>query len=158
MSTASRPGVAVVGTGFGCLTHVRALRAAGFDVLALVGRDEVKTADRAKRFDVPHPCRSLADAMAIAGVDAVSVVTPPHTHGPLVLEAVAAGRHVMCEKPFARDAGEAQEMRRAADEAGVVHMLGTEWRFGSGQALLKRVVDSGTIGDATFALFALHIP
>ena len=40
-------GVAVVGTGFGCLTHVRALRAAGFDVQALVGRDPVKTAARA---------------------------------------------------------------------------------------------------------------
>ena len=63
MSTASGPGVVVVGTGFGCLTHVRALRAAGFDVLALVGRDEIKTADRAKRFDVPDAIlRCTADA------------------------------------------------------------------------------------------------
>ena len=46
-------GAAVVGTGFGCLTHVRALRAAGFDVHALVGRDPVKTAARAERFEHP---------------------------------------------------------------------------------------------------------
>ena len=45
-------GVAVVGTGFGCLTHVRALRAAGFDVVALVGRDASKTAARAERFEI----------------------------------------------------------------------------------------------------------
>ena len=158
MSTASRPGVAVVGTGFGCLTHVRALRAAGFDVLALVGRDEVKTADRAKRFDVPHPCRSLADAMAIAGVDAVSVVTPPHTHGPLVLEAIAAGRHVLCEKPFARDAAEAARMRDAAKAAGVVNLVGCEFRFSTGQALMTRVVRDGAIGEPRLATFVLQVP
>jgi len=55
-------GVAVVGTGFGCLTHVRALRAAGFQVQALVGRDALKTADRARRFQVPHGLTALAEA------------------------------------------------------------------------------------------------
>ena len=51
-------GAVVVGTGFGVLTHLRALRAAGIDVLALVGRDAAKTADRAERFDVPHALTS----------------------------------------------------------------------------------------------------
>jgi predicted dehydrogenase len=46
-------GVAVVGTGFGCLTHVPALRNAGFDVVALVGRDPDRTAQRAELFGVP---------------------------------------------------------------------------------------------------------
>ena len=72
--------VAVVGTGFGCLTHVRALRAAGLEVTALVGRDPNKTAERAGRFDVPNPCTSLAEALLFA--DAVTVATPPHAHGP----------------------------------------------------------------------------
>ena len=151
-------GAAVVGTGFGVLTHVRALRAAGHEVRALVGRNPEKTADRAARCEVPLACTSLAEAFAGADVDIVTVATPPHTHASLVLEAVGAGKHVMCEKPFARDAGEAQEMLAAADEAGVVHLLGTEFRFGAGQAMLKRVVDGGLIGDPTFALFMLHIP
>jgi predicted dehydrogenase len=47
-------GAVVVGTGFGCFTHVRALRAAGFDVLGVVGRDPAKTAERARRFEVPR--------------------------------------------------------------------------------------------------------
>src|SRR2546421_5526680 len=122
-------GVAVVGTGFGCLTHVRGLRAAGFDVLALAGQDPVKTAERARRFDVPHGLTSLADALALPGVDAVTIATPPHTHAPLVLEALAAGRHVLCEKPFARDAAEARALLDAAAAAGVVHLLGTEFRW-----------------------------
>ena len=151
-------GAAVVGTGFGCLTHARALRAAGFDVRALVGRDPEKTAARARRFDIPHALTSLADALELPGVDAVTVATPPHTHAPLVLEAVAAGRHVLCEKPFARDAAEARRMLKAAEGAGVVHLLGTEFRFATGQALLARVVRDGRIGEPRLATFLLHIP
>jgi predicted dehydrogenase len=151
-------GAVVVGTGFGCLTHVRALRAAGFEVRALVGRDPAKTAARAGRFEIAHACTSLADALAIAGVDAVTIATPPHTHAALVLEAVRAGKHVLCEKPFARDAAEARVLVAAADDAGVVHLVGTEFRFAPGQALLSRVVRGGAIGEPRLATFLLHIP
>ena len=151
-------GAAVVGTGFGCLTHVRALRAADIEVQAVVGRDPEKTAARAQRFDVAHAFTDLADALALPGVDAVTIATPPHTHGPLVLEAVRAGKHVLCEKPFARDAAEARTLLAAAQDAGVVHMLGTEFRFASGQALLTRVVRGGAIGEPRLAMFLLHIP
>ena len=110
-------GAVVVGTGFGVLTHLRALRAAGFEGTALVGRDPAKTAERAAHFGVPHACTSLAEAFALDGTEVVAVATPPHTHGPLVLEAVAAGRHVLCEKPFARDVDEARRMLAAAEAA-----------------------------------------
>jgi predicted dehydrogenase len=151
-------GAAVVGTGFGCLTHVRALRAAGFEVHALVGRDPAKTAARAERFEIAHAFTSLADASAIPGVEAVSIATPPHSHAPLVLEAIAEGKHVLCEKPFARDAAEARVMLAAAESAGVVHLIGCEFRFAPGQALLARVVRSRAIGEPRLATFLLHIP
>jgi len=151
-------GAVVVGTGFGVLTHLRALRAAGFRVEALVGRDAEKTASRAALFDVPLATTELAAALERPGVEAVTVATPPHTHASIVLPAVAAGKHVMCEKPFARDASEAQAMCDAAEVAGVVHVLGTEFRFATGQALLTRTVRSGAIGEARSALFVLHIP
>jgi len=148
----------VVGTGFGCLTHVRALRAAGFEVHALVGRDPDKTAERAARFEIPNAMTSLADAVAVPGVDAVAVATPPHTHAALVLEAVGAGKHVVCEKPFARDAAEARKMRDAADAAGVVHLLGSEFRWAPGQALAARVIAGGAIGEPRVGTFLLHMP
>jgi predicted dehydrogenase len=151
-------GVAIVGTGFGCITHLRALRAAGFEAHALVGRDPDKTAERAERFGVPHACTTLADALAIPGVDAVTIATPPHTHAPIALEAIAAGKHVLCEKPFARDAAEAKQMLDAAEAAGVVHMLGTEFRWQSGQASAARVVARGEIGTPKLATFLMHIP
>jgi len=158
MSDGRPLGAAVVGTGFGVLTHLRALRAAGFDVRALVGRDPDKTATRAAMFDVPHPTTALADALDDPTVDVVAVATPPFTHGPIVLDAVAAGKHVVCEKPFARDSAEARAMLAAADAAGVVHLLGTEFRFATGQALLARTIASGAIGDPRLALFVLQMP
>jgi predicted dehydrogenase len=157
--SSDRPlGVVVVGTGFGCLTHVPALRDAGFDVKALVGRDPEKTTAKAERFEVPLGLTSLEEALALEGVDAVSVVTPPHTHHDLVVAAVEAGKHVVCEKPFATDAAEAQRMLDAAEAAGVVHLLGTEFRFGTGQALLRRVVQRGDIGEPRMAMFVLEVP
>jgi predicted dehydrogenase len=151
-------GVVVIGTGFGCVTHVRALRAAGFEVRALVGRDEEKTAERAKLFEIPLGLTSVDEALALPGVAAVTVATPPHTHAALTLAAVAAGKHVICEKPFARDADEARAMLAAAEDAGVVHLLGCEFRFDPGQALLARCVRQGLIGDPRLATFLLHVP
>ena len=151
-------GVAVAGTGFGCFTHVRALRAAGFDVRALIGRDPVKTKARARMFDVPHASTSFTDALALPDIAAVTVATPPHTHAALVLEALHSGKHVLCEKPFARDPAEAEQLLAAAERAGVVHLLGTEFRFDTGQALLARAVHDGVIGVPRMATFVLHVP
>jgi predicted dehydrogenase len=153
-----KPAVAVVGTGFGCLTHVRALQAAGFDVRALVGRDAAKTAARAERFGVPHALTSLDEALALPGVDAVTIATPPDTHGPIALRVIEAGRHVLCEKPLALDTREAETMLAAAETAGVVHLLGAEFRWAAGQATMARTIAEGRIGSPRLATFLLHIP
>ncbi|HVC69463.1 MAG TPA: Gfo/Idh/MocA family oxidoreductase [Acidimicrobiales bacterium] len=151
-------GAVVVGTGFGCYTHVRALRAAGFDVVAVVGRDAAKTAERARMFEVPTACTSLAEALDRPDVIAVTIATPPLTHADLALEAIASGRHVLCEKPFAADTAEARKVLAAAENAGVVHLLGTEFRYDAGQALLARAVADGEIGRPRIATWLMHVP
>jgi predicted dehydrogenase len=151
-------GAAVIGTSFGCLTHVRALRAAGFDVVALVGRDPAKTKQRAERFGVPTALTSVDDALALPDVAAVTIATPPHTHADIAHAAIAARKHVVCEKPFARDTAEARAMRDAAEQASVVNLLGTEFRYDGAQALLARLVRDGVIGEPRLATFLLHIP
>jgi predicted dehydrogenase len=151
-------GAVVVGTGFGCYSHVRALRHAGFEVRALVGRSPARTAERARLFEVPRACATLTEALDIPGVDAVTVATPPHTHAELSLEAIGAGRHVLCEKPFARDAAEARSVWAAAERAGIVHLLGTEFRFDAGQALLAETVRQDLIGAPRVATWIMHVP
>lgn len=142
-----RPGAVVVGTGFGCRVHVPALRAAGFDVIALVGQDAERTKRRADRAGVPHAVTSLADAFALAGIDAVTIATPPDTHAALAIEACRAGKHVVCEKPFALNAPEAARMLAAARDAGVTHLVGHEFRWAPERAVVARAIHDGLIGD-----------
>jgi predicted dehydrogenase len=151
-------GAVVVGTGFGCITHVESLRAAGFDVVALVGRDRRRTAERAAAVGVANPMTSLADALARPDADVVVIATPPHTHAPLAHQAIAAGKHVVCEKPFTLNKGEAQQLQQAAESAGVVNILGTEFRWGTVQALAARAITGGVIGTPRLATFIMQLP
>lgn len=151
-------GALVFGTSFGVLTHVRALRDAGIAVLGLVGRNERKTAERARFFDIPHAFTDIDEALACPGAELVAVATPPATHAPITIAAVGAGKHVLCEKPFALHLGQAREMLAAAERAGVVHAIGVENRFKTQQETLRRAIASGVIGQPRTALFALDMP
>jgi predicted dehydrogenase len=140
----------VVGTGFGARVHVPALRAAGFDVVGLVGTDPERTARRAARAGVEHPCTSLAEALALPGVEVITISAPPAAHAPLTHEALAAGRHVICEKPFALDATEADALLAAARRAGVAHALGHELRWFPERATILQALRAGAIGEPRF--------
>jgi predicted dehydrogenase len=152
------PGAAVVGTGFGCRVHVPALRAAGFTVRALVGRDRDKTSRRAERLGVPNACTSLDDALALGSVDAITIATPPGTHAALAITAARAGRHVLCEKPFALDGGQASAMLDAATAAGVTHLVGHEFRWAPERAAVGRAIADGLIGEPRLVSLVQFVP
>ena len=151
-------GAVVVGTGFGARVHVPALRAAGFDVRALVGRDPERTARRAARLGIDHACTSLADALALDGVDAVTIAAPPIAHAALAIEACDAGRHVICEKPFALDAVEAEAMMAAATRSGVTALVGHEFRWAPDRATAARAIADGIIGAPRLATLVQYVP
>ena len=154
----AKVGVAVVGRRFGGRVQVPALRAAGFDVLALVGRDHEPTAYKAAKLDIPYACGSLADALAVPGVDAVAIATPPDTHFALALEAVEAGRHVLCEKPFTLDARQAAQLVTAIERVGVVGALGHEFRWNPARAAVGSAIASGAIGSPRLATIVEYTP
>jgi len=150
-------GVVVVGSGFGARIHVPALRAAGFEVEALVGRDAARTQRRADRLSIPRALTSLPEALSIEGVCAVTVATPPATHAPVVLAALAAQKHVLCEKPFALNVVEARGMLAAAKKARVVHRLGFEFRWAPERVVVARAIAAGAIGEPRFASLVSYI-
>jgi len=152
----NEPGVVVVGTGFGTRVHVPAARNAGLDVVALVGRDRERTARRAARAGVEHACGSLGEALELPSSDIVIISTPPDTHAPLAEEAIAAGRHVLVEKPFTLNAGEARRLLAAAEDAGVVALVGHEFRFTPERVTLRHAIRSGLVGDPRIATFVGH--
>jgi predicted dehydrogenase len=139
--------VLVAGTGHGLRVLVPALRAAGFDVVGLVGADPVRTRNRAARSSVPHAFTDLDAAITESGAAAVAIATPPHTHASLVHTALARRCHVLCEKPFARDAEEARGMLAAAERAGVVHMMGNQFRMNPERVLMARCIRQRLIGE-----------
>ena len=90
--------------------------------------------------DYQEICRS-------SEVDAVIIATPNFTHRPMALAAVENGKHVMCEKPLALNAGEVRSMYLAARDAGVVHMTAFTYRFAPSMRYLKHLVTSGSLGE-----------
>jgi predicted dehydrogenase len=154
---ASKLPALVVGTGFGCRVHVPALRAAGFDVVGLVGMDAERTRRRAENSGIPHAFTDLDDAITRTSARVVSVATPPHTHGPLSLIAIARGCHILCEKPFATDARQARTMLEAAQRAGVVHAIGHEFRWTPERAIFARAIAEGLIGRPKLAILVQYM-
>src|SRR5262249_35954369 len=152
-----RPPALVVGTGFGCRIHVPAMRAAGFDVVGLVGTDAERTRRRAESSGVSQAFTDLDEAITRTGAKVVTVATPPHTHGPLSLMAISRGCHILCEKPFARDTSEARAMLAAAQRAEVVHLLGHEFRWTPDRALFARTIAEGLIGKPKLATIVSYL-
>jgi len=153
----SKPSALVVGTEFGCRIQIPALRAAGFDVVGLVGTDAERTKRRAEINGVPLAFTDLDDAITCTRAKVVAIATPPHTHGPLSMIAISRGCHVLCEKPLAKDTSEARAMLEAADRAGVVHMVGHEFRWSPERAILARAIAEGLIGKPKLALFVNYM-
>jgi predicted dehydrogenase len=79
-------------------------------------------------------------------VDAVSVCVPTYLHAEVTVAALESGKHVLCEKPPARNAAEARAMQRAAADAGRILMYGFSVRFRAAHATLKRWIDAGELG------------
>jgi len=152
------PGAVVVGTSFGGRVHVPALRAAGFTVEALVGTNPEKTARRAERLGVPHPLTSVAEALELPGVEAVTIATPPAAHAPVAIQAARAGKHIICEKPFALDTAEAETMLDAVESAAVTHLVGHEFRWALDRALVYRAIQDGLIGEPRLATLVSLVP
>ena len=100
------------------------------------------------------PCFDTITAMAAGcGIDVVDICTPTYTHHDLVLEALACGRHVICEKPIALSAADAREMLAEAQKRGLGLYIAQVLQFTKEVEALKRVVESGEYGKPLDACF-----
>ena len=106
-------GAAVIGTGFIGTVHVEALRRIGVQVRGVLGSTPERGAARAAALGVPHAYASLDDLLDDPAVDVVHVTSPNDLHLPQAKAVLAAGRHVVCEKPLAMTAAGVARARRA---------------------------------------------
>lgn len=95
------------------------------------------------------------EVIASAAFDVIDVCTPTPTHADFILDALANGKHVFCEKPLARNLEEALTIRREAENVGKVVMVGYLYRFHPAFQFTRDVVQEGIIGEPYFATFRL---
>lgn len=140
-------GVGVIGAGFGRLAQLPAFhRCASAELVALCSGHLEKAQSVAAQFDIPAAFADYRELLQVPGVDLVSVATPPYLHHRMVMAAVEAGKHVICEKPMAMDAAEAGEMLAAAERAGLVHCIDHELRFNPTHIRARELLAGGLVG------------
>jgi len=149
-------GVGLLGTAFMGRAHAHAYRTllsmadplpGRAALVAVAGRDPERTAVFAQRFGV---ARASTDWHALVDDPAVTVfdnVGPNHLHAGPTLAALAAGKHVVCEKPLALNGAEAWELLSAARSAGVQHMCAFNYRFVPAVRLARDLIAAGELGE-----------
>ena len=98
-------------------------------VAAVAARDASRATAYAEQHDIPVAYGSYDALLADPGIDAVYIPLPNSRHGPWTLLAIAAGKHVLCEKPFASNAAEAARVADAAAASGLVVMEAMHYRY-----------------------------
>ncbi|MEK4236871.1 dehydrogenase [Paenibacillus odorifer] len=86
------------------------------------------------------------DLIAREDVDLIDINAPSNAHKEIALAAAKAGKHIFCEKPLALTLADSREMLQAAEDAGVTHMVGFNYRFSPAVRLAKKLVESGRLG------------
>ncbi|MBD5606238.1 MAG: Gfo/Idh/MocA family oxidoreductase, partial [Candidatus Eremiobacteraeota bacterium] len=138
--------VGIVGASFGGTVHAPAFQANGaFEVVAIASPRRAAEVAKARR--IPQAFATLADMLEGAELDVVSIASPPFDHRAAVLAALGRGLHVMCEKPFALNVADAEEMLAAARSAGTVCALAHEFRYTPARQALKELIENGHTGD-----------
>lgn len=146
--------IAIIGTGWGARIQAPAFRSAGLNVVALAGSDQAKTARIAGELGIPFATGDWHAVLAHPDVTLVSIVTPPDLHCDMALAALAAGKHVLCEKPTALEAAQARTMLAAAQaHPHQLALIDHELRFLPALIRARQLIADGAIGPVRHALF-----
>jgi len=138
---------AVVGTGFIGVVHVEALRRLGIEVTGIVGSSPERAAEKARTAALPDPYPSFEAMLDDPAVEVVHLTTPNRLHYDQVKATLAAGKHVVCEKPLGMDSTETAELLRLAEQSGLVHAVNFNIRFYAQCQAARRRVQAGEIGE-----------
>ncbi len=137
----------VLGTGGMANTHAEHFSAIpGVELVGAVDVDPARAMAFAERHGIARTFADLQQALAWGEFDAATNVTPDRVHHPTTLALLAAGKHVLCEKPLAESFAKADEMADAAERSGLVTMVNLTYRNVAPLQKARELVLSGTIG------------
>jgi predicted dehydrogenase len=137
----------IVGTGGMANSHAENFASIeGVELVGAVDVDASKLESFADRHNIPERFTSLDDAIAWGQFDSVTNVTPDKIHHPTTIKLLAAGKHVLCEKPLAENYPKALEMTEAAEQAGVINMVNLTYRNVAPIQKAREMVLAGELG------------
>lgn len=145
--------IAVIGTGSISHSHIQAyLKNRNAEVYAFCDINEKVLKAVGEKYGVTRLYTDEAEMLkALPEIDAVSVCTWNSAHAPCTIMALKAGKDVLCEKPMALNAQEAQQMLDTARKCGRKLMIGFVRRFGNDTEIMQDFLNAGTLGDIYFA-------
>ena len=150
MKRISELNTGVVGVGFIGLAHIEALRRIGVNVVGVVGSSPERAHAKADAADLPKVYESVEALAADPDIDAIHIASPNNVHAEQVRVCLAAGKHVVCEKPLALTSADAADLVERAREADVVNAVCFNIRFYPLNHQMAAMVRSGEIGEPRF--------
>ena len=142
---------AVVGLGWPGMQHLKGYTAdPRSEVIAICDLDKKHVRQVASEHKIPNTYTSHLEMLENPDIDAVSVCLPNFLHAPISIDALNAGKHVLCEKPPARSAQEAKAMADTAAQNGKTLMYALVQRFDGSTQRLKQLVQEGELGEIYF--------
>lgn len=128
--------------------QVPAFRLAGLEIAAIWARDEEKAQKIAKENNIPLGTSDYSKILKIKEIDLVSILTPPFLHKDMTIDALNAGKHVLCDKPTALNTQEVQEMLEISKKyPNQLSIIDHEKRFLPSTTKMKEQIESGVIGN-----------
>jgi predicted dehydrogenase len=151
-------GIGIVGAG-GIVryAHLPAYRSAGFRVVAIADLDEVKANQAAEEFGIDRVHPDVDALLADSAVEVLDVAVYPGAQPEIVEKAIAAGRHVLCQKPFALDYATGRRMVELAETAGLKLAVNQQMRWDAGIRYAKLLLERGLLGQPTYATIQVHV-
>src|SRR3954454_8434849 len=119
------------------------------ELVAIAGRSQDAVAEAARRYGFAEPLTDWRALVADERIQLFDNCGPNNLHAEPTIAAAEAGKHVICEKPLGRDAGESFETWQRVAATGVKHMCAFNYRFVPAVRLARQVIESGEIGDIT---------
>lgn len=153
MTTGTPIRVGLIGVGWGAIVQTPAFRAVpAFEVAALCSRRTEKVAAAGEKLGIADVSTDWQAFVRRDDLDLISICTPVDLHHEQTLAAIAAGKHVLVEKPVGIDEGQTGEMLAAAEAAGVAHAVCFENRWQPARLKVGELVRSGLVGDPYLTL------
>jgi len=144
--------IGIIGAGSISEYHIRAFqKLKDVEVAALCDLNKTRASEMALKYGIKFVYEKAEDMLADNGIDAVTICVWNKLHADLSIQALQQGKHVLCEKPMALNAMEAEKMLKAEEESGKLLMLGLVRRFDAKTEVAKGIVSGGELGNIYYA-------